>query len=773
VKETDVESFFKAVPSQLVGQENASARSSAKKKKKAGWNAKLPADQRGKVSGPFETFLKVEAESDEEEVDDDPRNPLDFNSFLKTALTKAPAASKAPVSEASAAPDTGSAGPKPEHARVLVMFGTEYGFSKEIAQKLCAKLQATDKYWPVLVDMADAPSGWDLANEQALIIACSTQGDGVPPTEAREFCDWLTGGKAGRLDHLAFSVCALGDRSYQHFCRCGKQLDGALEAAGAVQLAAREDVNKEDWAAVDLWMARVVDGLSKRQLKPIGQGAAAATVTAAPAGHGKKWGKSRPYWARVVAVEGLCTVKDAADKNTFRVEFDTAGAGEGGLAYAPGDALGVYPRNGDAYVEELLRVMGADGGAQVPTPSWHYAGPAPEGGVSPAIPTTLPLREALAACYDLRVPKAELFSALLGALPEDARTAAAFNSPAKPPASPRTPGANGAHSNGAPKAMTPAEQAAELRVLVQGGSEAAEAYFAAGRHVVDVLRHFSAARPTVAQLLAALRQLQPRLYSISSSPLEDAGRVQATIAEVKYDFEGAERIGVCSTYVSERIQVGDTVPVYIHKNPDFRLPAAPATPIVMVGPGTGLAPFRAFIAHRLLEGKAQAAAREAAAAAADAEAGRKHKSLEDGKYHGGEMVLFFGCRRKDQDFLYGKQLTKWAKDKVLTLHTAFSREQTAKVYVQDRLRGAADAVWALLHDQGGHFYVCGDASSMAGAVEAALLQIIGARLSPEEAAALRAQAAAKAAPGTQPAEPAQVYLDNLSATGRYQRDVWY
>lgn len=146
VRETDVESFFKAVPDKPVGLENAGARTATKKKKRSGWNAQLPADQRGKVSGPFEAFLKIEAESSEGEVDDDHRNPLDFSSFLKTAQ-KPSTSSKQATSHVNGTSDSRPAGPKPEHARVLVMYGTEYGFSKEIAQKLCAKLGETDKYW--------------------------------------------------------------------------------------------------------------------------------------------------------------------------------------------------------------------------------------------------------------------------------------------------------------------------------------------------------------------------------------------------------------------------------------------------------------------------------------------------------------------------------------------------------------------------------------------------------------------------------------------------
>jgi sulfite reductase (NADPH) flavoprotein alpha-component len=218
--------------------------------------------------------------------------------------------------------------------------------------------------------------------------------------------------------------------------------------------------------------------------------------------------------------------------------------------------------------------------------------------------------------------------------------------------------------------------------------------------------------------------------------------VQATIAVVRYSSLGKPRQGVTSTQVAERLTPGQLLPVFISKNPDFRLPADPATPIIMVGPGTGLAPFRAFIQQRMLEQQQQQQGEEAAA-----DASGSSSRL-------GAMHLFFGCRRRDQDFLYGQQLQAWHDAGAITLHTAFSRESGKKVYVQQRLREAGQTVWQLLQ-AGGHFYVCGDAGSMAGAVEAALLEIIEAG-QPQEGA-----------------QGAAAYLQQLADAGRYERDVWF
>jgi sulfite reductase alpha subunit-like flavoprotein len=258
-------------------------------------------------------------------------------------------------------------------------------------------------------------------------------------------------------------------------------------------------------------------------------------------------------------------------------------------------------------------------------------------------------------------------------------------------------------------------------------------------------------------------------------------------------------------------------PVFISKNPDFRLPPDPATPVIMVGPGTGLAPFRSFIVHRLIEAgadpatigadaevqqeqqqqqqkkggekghtKAKAANGVAAngvaangvaangslAAAYEATNGAAMNGAADvvagsgdqgqqRQWGFGPTVLYFGCRRRDQDYLYGSDLERWAAAGAVELHTAFSREPgRPKVYVQQRLEESADRVWELL-EAGAHFYVCGDANSMAGAVEHALLRIIAARLPGAGEGGDGGEAGARA------------YLQRLSEEHRYERDVWF
>ena len=319
-------------------------------------------------------------------------------------------------------------------------------------------------------------------------------------------------------------------------------------------------------------------------------------------------------------------------------------------------------------VARVIKAMGAKSWDPVPRPKDHYLG---SGG------TTLTLSEALAACYDLRSPRPELLLVLQ-----------------------RKAGASGAP---------------QLTAALAEGSDPAKApslaAWLAERHVADVLAVAPSVRLTAADLLPCLRQLQPRLYSISSSPLEATGRVCITVAVVRYASLGAPRVGVCSTYTAERLAVGATAPVYVTKNPDFRLPPSLATPIIMVGPGTGLAPFRAFIHHRLAlaaaaglapataKASAKGAAKGAKAAAKAAAGGSEHANgAENGSAEGslGAAVLYFGCRHQAKDYLYGQQLEAWSKDGTLELHTAFSRDGKGKVYVQQRLAETAPRVWELL-----------------------------------------------------------------------------
>ncbi|KAK9785250.1 hypothetical protein WJX73_004727 [Symbiochloris irregularis] len=655
---------------------------------------------------------------------------------------------------AAASPDTDAAADadrlQPHHVPVLVLYGTEFGFCKEIAEKLRDQLRAKEPCWPVMVDMADFEDGaLDLLQHQA--------GDGVPPSEARAFCDWLNSSNAPSLSDdsstsertgpLNFSVLAAGDKSYINFCACGRMLDAKFEALGAQRLHPRVDLNKEDWRSVDAWIDGVLSSISAMSLETaaeLGGGLLQSGEASNAPPKAKKWSMSRPYWATVTAVESLCTITQPDDRDTVRVEMDL---GDSGLRYTPGDALGVHPLNDAEAVEEVLQALGLAGREGVSAPSWHY-----EDARADASDDQLDLREALTTCYDLRSPRPailELLSTITAEHHHNENDSAAANG------------------------NVPAESNASIRAKLKAlqGDEAAFEEYLTPRHVIDVLHDslprdqpYSLPAESVSKLLACLRPLLPRLYSISSSMREREAGVQITVAAVRYDSLGRPRAGVASNFLAGQCQVGDKLPVYMSANPDFRLPPDPSTPIIMVGPGTGLAPFRSFIMERLL---GDAAAQnddhpsdrqpdeDTATLATTASVSEPGKAALANGQHSSSLsaetcLLFFGSRRRDQDYLYGPVLERWQEQGLISLHTAFSRQQAQKVYVQQRLREAGAQVWALLQ-RGAHFYVCGDAASMAGSVEQALLDIISQHQGHDGAA----------------------YLDRLRAEKRYQRDVWF
>ncbi|MEO0665945.1 MAG: hypothetical protein AAFY97_09475, partial [Pseudomonadota bacterium] len=238
-----------------------------------------------------------------------------------------------------------------------------------------------------------------------------------------------------------------------------------------------------------------------------------------------------------------------------------------------------------------------------------------------------------------------------------------------------------------------------------------------GAQLLDILE------PCDAQTLAsALRPLQPRLYSISSSPKAHPGEVHLTVGEVHYELNDRACKGVASTFLGGRISEGGMVGVYVQKSAHFHPPADDTTPLIMIGPGTGIAPFRAFLEEREARGAT------------------------------GKNWLFFGDQHEATDYLYRDQLEGWAEAGLTKLSLAWSRDGAEKVYVQTLLEEAADDVFAWL-EEGAAIYICGDASRMAVDVEKALLRIIARGTGGDEASA-------------------QAYLDDMASNHRYQRDVY-
>jgi sulfite reductase (NADPH) flavoprotein alpha-component len=273
------------------------------------------------------------------------------------------------------------------------------------------------------------------------------------------------------------------------------------------------------------------------------------------------------------------------------------------------------------------------------------------------------------------------------------------------------------------EAIAERSQSAELKNLLAPENKAALEKHLLGRDVLDFLLAHPAAKFTPGEFVGLLRKLNPRLYSIASSFKAHPGEVHLCVGIVRFDSHGRTRKGVCSTFLADRVDGQTPVPVFTQVSHGFRLPAGSDTPMIMIGPGTGIAPFRAFLEERKATGAK------------------------------GKNWLFFGDQKRASDFLYREELEGMFNDGVLTrLDLAFSRDQAEKIYVQQRMQEQANELFAWL-EQGAHFYVCGDAKRMAKDVDAALHEVI--------------QRA-----GGKSAEQAMEYVAALKSAKRYQRDVY-
>jgi sulfite reductase (NADPH) flavoprotein alpha-component len=408
-------------------------------------------------------------------------------------------------------------------------------------------------------------------------------------------------------------------------------------------------------------------------IEPAGQnGHAASPVSAnghaspksagSPLGAAELPGYSRksPFTARIHSVTRLTQLE--SPKDTRHVAIDLL---DSGLVYEPGDALGVCPVNCPDLVRGIIQQLGVTGDEPI------------DGGDAPP----KPLREALAVDWSLNRCSTKLLELF------------------------------------ASSAVDPTERAQLSELAATDGGPLA------GADLCEMLERFPSARPPLAELSAALPRLQPRLYSISSSLRRHPGQVHLTVGVVRFESAGRWRNGVASHFLGVRSNSGDPVRVFIHRSPKFRLPADSSTPIIMVGPGTGIAPFIGFLQER-----------EAIGAS-------------------GKNWLFFGNQNFHLDYLYRDEIDRWTNQGLLhRLDVAFSRDGTSKVYVQDRMREQGAALWAWLED-GASFYICGDAKRMAKDVDAALTQIV-------------------AENGGRSSEAAREYVKKLAKDGRYQRDVY-
>ncbi|TLD70997.1 assimilatory sulfite reductase (NADPH) flavoprotein subunit [Phragmitibacter flavus] len=542
--------------------------------------------------------------------------------------------------------------------KLTIIYGTESGNSEKLAD-LSAK-EAKKRGFQAAVKNVSDLTPTDLAKFDHLLVIVSTWGDGDPPESATSFHKEFLNASQD-LSKVKYSVCALGDTSYEKFCQTGKDFDLRLEALGAERVFARQDCDVDYEEAHRTWLDGALSAFGPaKSAVPASEGS--GVFGFAPLASAAAYGKKNPFNAELterVLLNGTGTTKE-----TWHYELSLQGSG---LSYEPGDALGVVPQNAPDVVEALLKAAKLNGAETVEIKDVG----------------SKTLTDALREDLDVTALSRPVLTKL--------------------------------------QELTKSKKLAAL--LADDAKDKLRDYLW-GRWIVDALIDFAPKKGITAQdLVTLLRKLPPRLYSIASSLLAHPDEVHLTVASVRYQAHGLPRKGVASTYLADLVKQGDRVGVYTHENKNFRLPASGDTPIIMVGPGTGVAPFRAFTEHR-------------------GELG-----------HQGKSWLFFGDQRYTYDFLYQMEWQDHLKSGALNkLDVAFSRDQPEKVYVQHRMLERSKDLWAWLQE-GAHFYVCGDASRMAHDVNEALLTVVEKQ-------------------GGKSREAAEAYLEELKKTKRYQRDVY-
>ncbi len=517
-----------------------------------------------------------------------------------------------------------------------IFYGSQSGNSEVLAKDL-KKHSATQGFEAQIAEL-DSTTPAALAEYAHVLIICSTFGEGEPPDNAKNFHTTLMADDAPALPAtLNFSVCGLGDSSYPDYNQCSQEINQRLTELGATPCEdlVECDVDFEDTYAE--WKSAVFEAEAFK--------AAAGATSSAPAANddtASAYDKNRPFIGNLITAENLSGEQSA--KRVNHIEISLAGGGED-MDYAVGDALGVWPLNCAAEVDEILKAGGYTGSEVVAQKTGSAS-----------------LRVLLTTKLDITTVNA--------------------------------------------------------KALETWGIESAEDSY----QVIDVLTQLKPGLDAQT-FVDGLRSLQPRLYSIASSPKKHPGEVHLTVGEVHYNLFDKDRKGVASTFLGDRLMSGGNLGVYMQRSPHFHIPDNDEAPLIMIGPGTGIAPFRAFLEER---------------------------EMREAK---GDNWLFFGDQHKTQDFLYSDEITAWHDSGLINqMSLAWSRDGDKKVYVQTLLKEQGEAFYQWL-ESGAYIYICGDASRMASDVDKAIREVIGEFGGLDEAGV-------------------EDYMNKLVSEHRYQRDVY-
>lgn len=562
-------------------------------------------------------------------------------------------------------------GPRPAEVRVL--FGTETGNSETVAGRLAEAAEAGGL--GVRLSALDDVTPDELAGVGIpVLVVIATTGDGEMPYTAEKFWTAISEDPGTRLDDVPFAVLGLGDTGYFEFCRAAEVLDARFEELGARRLL---PMRKCDWdfdAVSGEWIVDVLgllaagsegsaapgaDAGSDGSTAPKAQGVPATAAATSEPSHAHR----EPAWNRERPYRAtVASSRWLTGAGALKpVRHVELAVDAAALSYRAGDSLGVVPSNDPELVAAVLAHLGEPGDREI---------------------DGRPLAAVLTDSYEISRPSRELVEEI-GRRTEDS----------------------------------------ELAALLAGADRRALHEFLWARDVLDLLA-LPVRTPLIAtDLLDVLSPLAHRSYSISSSPLVDPGLVGLTVASLRYSHAGRNRAGVCSTHLADRLAEGDTAQVFLVPNESFRPPADDEADMIMVGPGTGVAPFRAFLHERRARGAR------------------------------GRNWLFFGARHQRCDHLYADELGEMHRDGLLNrLDLAFSRDSRPKTYVQARMREQGEQLHAWLAG-GAYLYVCGDATQMAGDVDRALHDVV-------------------AEHGGMGTDDAAGYIDELRRGHRYLRDVY-
>jgi sulfite reductase (NADPH) flavoprotein alpha-component len=541
-----------------------------------------------------------------------------------------------------------------ETKEITILYGSQTGNAAGFA-KLAKEIAEKRNFQIKLLNMADYKAR-ELKNEKNLLIIVSTYGEGDPPFAAEELYEFIHSSRAPRLSNLNYSVLALGDKSYFHFCKTGQDFDKKLEELGAKRVANRVDCDVNFKNEAGVWLSEALQAIDEFYQENENKGSRLDINTDAISTI-KEVSEESPYLAeiqKIVRLNGR-----GSSKETYHIELLVDSSQ---IKYKPGDSIGIKPSNSDELVKKILETLTLTGNEKI--------------NIKTAGKT---LKESLKNDFELTNLNSE--------------TVIKHNQKLKNE---------------------------DLTRIIENQGIFKE--FIVNNDILDLLNKYPV-EYEANEFVSILKPIRSRLYSIASSQKTNPDELHIVVEAVRANFNGRAKNGCCSTFFADHLQEGDKVPIFIKSNEGFRLPLNSAFPVIMVGAGTGIAPYRAFV--------------------------------EDRSYSGatGKNWLIFGNTHFTTDFLYQTEWQSHLKSGALNkLSLAFSRDQQEKVYVQHKILENSKEIYQWISNNA-YIYVCGDKHNMANYVYKTFIDVI------EKEGGLSE-------------DDAHAFMRNLKKRGLYLEDVY-